>query len=285
MICFHHNDADGRCCAALVFNYHVHIGLADRIKFVELDYKDRVPVEIILPDEKVFIVDFSFPVLVMEQVLAVTPNIVWIDHHATAAQYHYGVDMKGIRNFADKAEAACELTWRYLYEGRWPPKSLVLIGDYDKWAMKWEEKSKCFHEGLKLDPEFTKPTSPAWTELLYSRDSGALADAIIEEGKTAIRYRDGYCQEMCKSFGYETDFEGLRCFALNVYKFGSQAYGDMMNQYDACIAYAHDGTKFTVSLYSIKTDIAVICKKYGGGGHKGAAGFTCVELPFKKKGV
>ena len=30
---------------------------------------------------------------------------------------------------------------------------------------------------------------------------------------------------------------------------------------------------------------AAICKKHGGGGHKGAAGFVCAELPFKKATV
>ena len=30
------------------------------------------------------------------------------------------------------------------------------------------------------------------------------------------------------------------------------------------------------------TDVSVICKKYGGGGHKKAAGFHTKELPFVK---
>ena len=42
--------------------------------------------------------------------------------------------------------------------------------------------------------------------------------------------------------------------------------------------------EYIVSLYTTQADldVAEICKKHGGGGHKGAAGFTCNELPFKK---
>ena len=41
--------------------------------------------------------------------------------------------------------------------------------------------------------------------------------------------------------------------------------------------------QWTVSLYSTKSDIdvSIIAKNYGGGGHKGASGFQCKELPFK----
>jgi nanoRNase/pAp phosphatase (c-di-AMP/oligoRNAs hydrolase) len=52
--------------------------------------------------------------------------------------------------------------------------------------------------------------------------------------------------------------------------------------YPVCIAYVHDGEKFTVSLYSTTVDVSKIAKKFGGGGHKGAAGFTCDKLPFER---
>ena len=51
---------------------------------------------------------------------------------------------------------------------------------------------------------------------------------------------------------------------------------------DAFMPFAFNGEKWTVSMYSTTHDISDICKKYGGGGHAKAAGFTCVELPFMK---
>lgn len=48
------------------------------------------------------------------------------------------------------------------------------------------------------------------------------------------------------------------------------------------IVFVRDGKKWTVSLYSKKdnVDCSKIATKYGGGGHKKAAGFECYELPF-----
>ena len=40
--------------------------------------------------------------------------------------------------------------------------------------------------------------------------------------------------------------------------------------------------KWTVSMYSTREDVECgeVAVKYGGGGHKGAAGFQCDKLPF-----
>jgi nanoRNase/pAp phosphatase (c-di-AMP/oligoRNAs hydrolase) len=52
--------------------------------------------------------------------------------------------------------------------------------------------------------------------------------------------------------------------------------------YPVCIAYVHDGEKFTVSLYSTTVDVSKIAKKFGGGGHKNAAGMTLSNEQFMK---
>jgi nanoRNase/pAp phosphatase (c-di-AMP/oligoRNAs hydrolase) len=62
--------------------------------------------------------------------------------------------------------------------------------------------------------------------------------------------------------------------------FGSQGFVERFDEYPICIAYIHDGEKFTVSLYSKDVHVDKIAQRYGGGGHKGAAGFKCEVLPF-----
>jgi nanoRNase/pAp phosphatase (c-di-AMP/oligoRNAs hydrolase) len=46
--------------------------------------------------------------------------------------------------------------------------------------------------------------------------------------------------------------------------------------------FSFDGDEWIISLYSRNIDVSEIAKKYGGGGHKGAAGFHCKDLPFCK---
>jgi len=279
---FYHNDPDGRCSAAVVVKK-----LGDKVKLTEMDYAKEVPVDSITLGEKIYIVDFSFQPDVMKKVLKRTTNVVWIDHHNTARAYEkaYGTKLDGLRNFEDQAEAGCELTWRFFYPDSPAPAAVRLVGDYDKWAHRLADSTP-FFEGLKLQPGASDPRSQLWKTLLMQEKSPSLADKvdrIRDDGRIGIKYRDAYCRDMRKSYGYETELGGLKCYAMCVYGFGSKAFGELMKRYQACIAYTFDGKQFTVSMYSDSKDIDVskVCKDNGGGGHKNAAGFTCKTLPFK----
>ena len=259
--------------------------------FIEIDYKTIPDFSVIKDCEDVFVVDFSFKQEDMEKLINITPNVIWIDHHSTAAAYSYAKsEMKGLRDFTPNGLSGCELTWKFLFPDEELPDAVQLIGDYDSWRMKLSPGCLEFYEGLKL--EDNSPGSRIWKHLFgdppydsKERDPSVEEETVEEtkaSGRSCIKYRDAYCKEMRQSFGYETEIDGLLAYALNVYRFGSQAYGDLIEKYPVVIAYVHDGCQYTVSLYSVRDDVhcGEICKKFGGGGHKGAAGFVCKELPF-----
>ena len=150
MKCFHHNDLDGRCSAAIVGPAKLMDSLYPEITYVEMDYNKLVPIDKIQHNEHIVIVDFSFKPEVMEQVFKVTPNVVWIDHHVTAKDYDYGRNIAGLRDFSDKGMSGCELTWKYFHPARPLPKGVTLIGDYDSWRLKTAPDCFQFYEGLKL---------------------------------------------------------------------------------------------------------------------------------------
>lgn len=260
MICIHHNDADGRCSAAIVkrfFNTRL---------FIEMDYKDILKLECIEPKESVFIVDFSFKPDVMKQILARTTDIVWIDHHKTAAAYGYMLQGK-----FDITKSGCELTWEYCTK---TPAPLVvsLIGAYDTWRHDVAGDIE-FYEGLRLLDH--GPLEPIWDELFAGN-----VDAIIRDGETCIKYRDQMCASILKQFGHLVTLDGHTMLACN-FRMGSLGFGQ--HDYDACVSYIYDGTKWTVSIYSSKIDVGAIALAHGGGGHTGAAGFTCLQLPWRSQ--
>lgn len=265
MLIFHHNDLDGRCAAAIM-------GRADRDEFIEVDYKDEIPIEKCRGRE-VAVLDFSFHPQTMARVIKVATCVVWCDHHATAKDYPYQ-HLPGVRDFEEKGRSGCECTWNYVHPSTPYPRAVQLIGDYDSWRL--EHQPQCFEltEGLKLHD--THPKSNLWRELFR----GERTAAIRRQGKAAIAYRDSYCADMARRYGYETQLGGHNAFAMNVYRFGSKAFGAKFNKYPICIAYICDGRNYTVSLYSETVDVSEIAKFFGGGGHKGAAGFVCVSLPF-----
>lgn len=77
------------------------------------------------------------------------------------------------------------------------------------------------------------------------------------------------------------------CVALNSAQRGSWQFNSVYDpsQHDAMVVYCMlKSGKYRVSLYSTKeeVDCGAIAKALGGGGHKGAAGFICDELPWEK---
>ena len=96
------------------------------------------------------------------------------------------------------------------------------------------------------------------------------------------RYRDQWRRPIVNR-GVLKHLEGYKAFALNLGLCNSEYFKSVDNgTYDLLIPFSFDGDEWIISLYSRNIDVSEIAKKYGGGGHKGAAGFHCKELPFCK---
>lgn len=290
LVVIHHNDADGRCAAAIVGRGK---GLSDYspadVTYIEADYarvKDQQwlaqTIEMAAAAERVFVVDFVLPPGVMDN-LDKTTDLIWIDHHASAK--NRPSSFKGTRDFTNKGPAACELAWAYIHGPDFGvPKIVKLIGDFDTFRLEYEDQCKPMI--LALDAEQYGPENIFWDEVLCD---GSLADSmvrdLVDDGKVMRLYRDGWCSGGRKAFGFETVFHDLRCFAVNIQRLGSDGFGPELDSHDAGLAFVFDGNLWTVSMYSKnpQVDCAAICALHGGGGHKGAAGFTCEALPFQRK--
>jgi hypothetical protein len=84
---------------------------------------------------------------------------------------------------------------------------------------------------------------------------------------------------------FDLDFEGLHFLACNHARYNSFLFtAGLKPEHDACLGFAWRGGKWTVSLYHAPGkehhDLSLIAVKHGGGGHRGACGFTCSTLPF-----
>lgn len=291
MICIHHNDADGRCAAFIVwykFKDMLKSGALSRFQLIEMDYNKAdsfMPEEVIRPGEEVYIVDFSFKPQVMRKILDVTSKVTWCDHHVTAAEYDYGQTLRGYRDFTEKGLCGAECTWVHLYPEQYVPAFVWWLGEYDSWRMKDKYSTICFYEGLKLENQ--DPRNGIWLALMAD-DSKSPRDKVSEvmtKGESAIKYRDMYCADMIKSYGFETEVSGHKAFACNIYRFGSQGFGKLFDEYPILVSYVHTGKDYVISFYSQTVDVSEIAKTFGGGGHKGAAGCVTVTFPFPFKGL
>lgn len=283
MKCFYHADADGICAGYWVWVAHRTNKKEDYIKS---EYGKPFPFEIIEPGEEVWMVDYSLDPSDMRILLSITSDVTWIDHHKTAIDKYHGFefDIPGVRY---DGIAGCMLTWWYtttrvdgegFYEGKTfdAPWFTKYIADYDVWKFEYGENTKLFQ--IAFTAHGFEPWSEEWDKFF---DIKYYENDLINAGREMQKYRDGWAKSVME-IGFETKFEGHNCFAVCLPRCNSQFFDSLEKEYDILIPFYWNGEFWAVSLYSSKVDVSKIATKHGGGGHKGAAGFQCKKIPFKK---
>lgn len=297
MKCFYHNDIDGRCAGFLVAYMNNNFNRED---FFEVNYSQELPIDKVKDNEKVWFVDYCFTdktIGVLESLQQRGCDIIWIDHHVQSCEldenpkYH---NIKGIRN---KAASGAALTYMYLcfesgefndYTDEEIHKNLYklpmyvqLVDDYDRWIFSLGDNVTHFKIGIECDD--------------YNFDAEVLKElqssdykmgSIIKLGAQIKQYIDSDNANYLKLYSYESEILGHKCLVVNR-KTNSWIFGDKINEYPICMVYVFDGTNYVYSIFTKdeNIDCSEIAKQFGGGGHKGAAGFQNKELLFKKKEI
>lgn len=303
MICFYHADNDGKCAGFWVNK----CGLIDKHgkTFFKIDYGIDFPFEKIHENEIVYIVDYSIPTEQMDKLLEITPNVIWIDHHKSAIEKYANYD-KEIAGLRYDGIAGCMLTYIYFFLmtdsrtgevinefdptfAETAPMFTKLVADYDIWAFKYGNNTRKFEKGITLYPR--EPEDRIWFDLLTeesvlkSDDNGfhiyPRLNAIYNQGETIIEYRKSLMKDYCDKKGFETTLNGYKCYAVNMALMGTDDFViPNVDDYDLLVSFSFDGKVWSYSLRSEKIDCAELAAKYGGGGHKGAAGCSSEKLIF-----
>lgn len=290
MKCFYHTDEDGKCSAFWVKKFAAHKDEYER-EFIPINYGTEFPFDTIQKDEQIYIVDYSILPEEMERLLTITQDVTWIDHHISAINRYdnFPYKIKGLRY---DGIAGCMLTFcyfRYINNTGKPfdismtdfaPRFTQYIADFDVWTFKYGNDTKAFEMGLSvydLDPE-----GMTW-ERLYGKEENDMISTIIRQGKTMLDYRDSWSKEYCEHIGYEIEFEGHKCFVINLAMVSSDNFNSVdKDKYDMFIGFSYNGKTWNYSLRSEKVNCSEIAMKYGGGGHRGASGFSSDRFLLEK---
>ena len=111
MKCMYHADFDGKLAAFWVHQLAPKLDDYDE-EYIMINYGMEFPFEKIKKDEQVFIVDYSIMPEEMEELLKITNNVTWIDHHISAIKRYDGFphQIPGLRY---DGIAGCMLTYCY----------------------------------------------------------------------------------------------------------------------------------------------------------------------------
>lgn len=280
MKCFYHSaDLDGRCSGAIVKRAYPDC------EMIGIDYGQPFPWNSIQRDEPLIMVDFSLqPWSEMVRLDRTLRDVTWIDHHKSAIADHTAMDYPLFGHFVlDSDFAACELCWQTFFHNTAMPEAVHLLGRYDIWKHEDVTGALEFQYGMRAFAD-TSPESPIWSELF----AGHWTDKIINDGITLLQYERNQNEAFCRAYAFECELDGLKCIAANRGMSNSLLFESVYDpaKHHAMLMFAWKGNSWTISLYSTREDVdcSIVCKARGGGGHKGAAGFQCMELPFLPKG-
>lgn len=291
MICFYHADNDGKCAGFWVNKLAKRDEFEDR--FIKINYGIDFPFEEIHRNEIIYIVDYSIPTDEMDKLLSITPNVIYIDHHKSAIEKYKNYD-KEIAGLRYDGIAGCMLTYCYLAcmidneSGKvvnefdpifadTAPTFTKLVADYDVWTFKYGDRTREFEKGMTIYPR--EPQDQIWFDLLTEESLGTFGlprlSGICEQGRTIMSYRKSLMKDYCSNKGFEAKLCGYKCYAVNMAMMGTDDFViDNADDYDLLISFSFDGVMWNYSLRSTKIDCANLAEMFGGGGHKGAAGFS-----------
>jgi len=214
-------------------------------------------------DKNVVILDFSFDNATTKQMIKNAKNLLVIDHHKSAM-----VELHDITNtHFDMTHSGAMLAWLWFHPGKEPPKFIQYIEDRDLW--KWElAYSKEFSAAFDMVPfEF---------EEFEKFEDDSVFDDAVKRGSYILAYSKTVIKKICEK-AILKEFKGKKTLIVNSSHWMSEIGANLAKDCDfATIWYYDHNVKMTmVSLRSFHetVDVSEIAKKFGGGGHKKAAGF------------
>lgn len=229
-------------------------------------------------------------------------RVIWIDHHKSSIESH-PTEIPGYRI---DGVAACRLAWQWFTRkrpsppfhlvdaesaGHLPDKDLFigreveepiavrLAGEYDVWDHRGDGDLE-FQFGLDTESNLD------WNALLALGAPHRYVDCLLLQGRSAMACYAKRDADIMRTRSFKAQFNGLTFLCLNTARCNSNTFTALdipETGHDALLAFYFNGGAWAVSMYHAAhrkdIDLSEIAKKHGGGGHRGACGFTMQNPP------
>ena len=252
--------------------YAIWLKYGYKAKYIPVQYGQDFPE--VSPGETVFVVDFSYPRDILQDI-ANRCKLVVLDHHKTA------MDDLADLPFAhfDMNKSGAVLAWEYFHPNRPIPVLLKYVQDYDLWTKELinTEENKAWRGSFNR-------TFERWQtmDLIVSR-----GDTWKAEGEAILRSEKMHIQRRVAQ-AFEVTIDTHVVLAVNETQYHSEVAGELAKDtrypFGACFFVRGDGLKIW-SLRSNRNlgdfDVSAVAKLRGGGGHRNADSFKeSAECPI-----
>jgi oligoribonuclease NrnB/cAMP/cGMP phosphodiesterase (DHH superfamily) len=233
--------------------------LGEKAQYIPVSYKEDPPQ---LPaDAKVAIVDFSYPREELLEFQAKVAGMVVLDHHEKARQQLEGLPFVVF----EQSRAGAGLSWAYFHPDQQQPDLLKYVEDRDLWKFNLD-KSREVSAALGSYPMDTR----TWENLNIND--------LKVEGAAIQRYKqqlvDGAAERavMGSVDGHKVPM--AQCIPEIRSEVGEALRAKYPDAPFAAVSYVENGKKqWSLRSQDGGFDVNAVANKFGGGGHKAAAGF------------
>ncbi len=269
---YHGNCADGFGAA-----WAVRKRLGD-IDFHAGTYQDPPPD---VTNRKVIMVDFSYKRPVIEEMRQSAASILILDHHKSAAEDLQGyprpeppsyewngpwLPNSGIYVEFDMERSGAGMAWDYFHPAHQRPALINHIEDRDLWRFALprtrEIQAAVFSHPYDFD---------VWDKLFDSD-----LDNLAREGEAIERKHFKDIKELATVVVRDMQIDGHLVPVANVPSTLTSDMGHLLahgHAFAACYCDTPDGRVFSLRSTPDGIDVSEVAAKFGGGGHRNAAGF------------
>jgi uncharacterized protein len=219
-----------------------------------------------LKGKEVYTLDFCYKGKNMDDLLEKAKRLVVLDHHVSqkdsimrAHDYRYELDRSG-----------AVISWNYFHPKKPLPRALKHIEDIDLWKFKMQYTREVSAILSTYPFEFK-----ARDIFIKNFENAAQRKELIKAGAAILRYQSRVIEHLVGAATPIT-FAGYTIYSANSFVLTSEAGNILSKKYPPfALVWSEREGRIIVSLRSQKGfDVSKIAQKFGGGGHKNAAGFS-----------
>jgi len=235
--------------------------LGDRAEYHAAKYGESPPE---VSGKNVVVLDFSYDNATTKRLMKEAKGFLIIDHHKTAM-----VELSDIPNVRfDMEKSGAILSWEFFHPGKQPPRFLEYIQDRDLW--KWK---------LPYSQEFSAAFD--MVDFDYEEYEKFLTDSAVDNAQERGAYILAYSKTVISKHAKHASprkMGGKDVLVVNSPHWMSEIGAALSPKCDFAVIwyYDHETRQVKVSLRAHHEDSGVseAAKRFGGGGHRKAAGFS-----------
>ena len=239
--------------------------LGDEADYIGVQHSNPPPED--LKGKEVYFIDFVYKEPVMLEIVAANKKTVALDHHITAKD----ILPLATEYVFDNEHSGSVIAWKYFHPGQPVPRLLSAIEDNDLWRFSFPDSKEIFMYMHTVEPDFE-----SWKKVMDALEDETRGRSIVEKGAAILDFERKMVEGLIRTGAELVEFEGRKIYAVNS-PVAASDIGNLLSKRHPpmAIIWAERDGRVTVSLRSDgSVDVAHLAQKYGGGGHKAAAGFS-----------